>query len=109
MNMRTFPGFSRWPSLSLIFADRHCVRWRVSIRSWPDAAHGGPSVDAYRDYVVRTLSKFGPHMADKQDLHIVFASRCLEQLADNAIRLAGNLVTFLEAQDDCDDRQQMAS
>jgi len=74
-----------------------------------NAAHGGPSVDAYRDYVLRTLSKSGPHVADAQDLHIVFASRCLEQLADNAIRLAGNLVTFLEAQDDCDDCQQMAS
>src|SRR5579864_6211344 len=73
------------------------------------AAAGGASVDAYRDYVVRTLSKSGPHVADEQDLHLVFASRCLEQLADNAIRLAGNLVTFLEAQDDCDDCQQMAS
>ena len=73
------------------------------------AAHGGASVDAYRDYVLRGLSKSEPQVRDEQDLHLVFASRCLEQLADNTIRLAGNLVTFLEAQDDCDDCQRMAS
>jgi phosphate uptake regulator len=73
------------------------------------AARGGASVDAYRDYVLRGLSKSGPQVTDEQDLHLVFASRCLEQLADNAIHLAGNLVTFLEAQDDCDDCQRLAS
>ena len=34
---------------------------------------------------------------------------CLEQLADNAIHLAGNLVAFLEAQDDRDDSKSLAS
>ena len=78
------------------------------------AAHGGDSVDAYRDYVLHGLSKPEPRVPesqvkDEQDLHLIFASRCLEQLADNAIRLAGNLVTFLEGQDDRDDNQRMAS
>jgi phosphate transport system protein len=78
------------------------------------AAHGGASVDAYRDYVLRGLSKPEPRfpesqVRDEQDLHLIFASRCLEQLADNAIHLAGNLVTFLEAQDDGDDSQRVAS
>jgi phosphate transport system protein len=79
-----------------------------------NAAHGGASVDAYRDYVVRGLSKPEPHVPesqvkDEQDLHLIFASRCLEQLADNAIHLAGNLVTFLEAQHEQENRESMAS
>ena len=32
-----FSRLQPWPSLSLIFADRRCVRWRVSIRCWPAA------------------------------------------------------------------------
>ena len=79
-----------------------------------NAAHGGASVDAYRDYVLRGLSKPEPHVPesqvkDEQDLHLIFASRCLEQLADNAIHLAGNLVTFLEAQHEQESRESMAS
>jgi phosphate uptake regulator len=78
------------------------------------AAHGGASVDAYCDYVVRGLSKPEPRVPesrvkDEQDLHLIFASRCLEQLADNAIHLAGNLVTFLEAQHEQENRESMAS
>ena len=78
------------------------------------AAHGGASVDAYRDYVLRGLSKPEPRVPesqvkDEQDLHLIFASRCLEQLADNAIHLAGNLVTFLEAQHEQESRESMAS
>jgi phosphate transport system protein len=78
------------------------------------AARGGASVDAYRDYVVRGLSKPEPRVPesqvkDEQDLHLIFASRCLEQLADNAIHLAGNLVTFLEAQHEQESRESMAS
>jgi phosphate transport system protein len=73
-----------------------------------NAAEGGASVDAYRDYVLRGLS--GPAQArDEQDLHLIFASRCLEQIADNAIHLAENLVIFLEGQDDQDNRQSIAS
>jgi phosphate transport system protein len=74
-----------------------------------NAAHGGASVDAYRDYVLRGLSKSEPHVTDEQDLHLIFASRCLEQLADNAIHLAGNLVSFLEAQHEQEDSQSLAS
>jgi phosphate transport system protein len=79
-----------------------------------NAAHGGASVDAYRDYVLRGLSKSEPHVTesqakDEQELHLIFASRCLEQLADNAIHLAGNIVTFLEDQDEEEDPQSMAS
>jgi phosphate transport system protein len=79
-----------------------------------NAAHGGASVDAYRDYVLRGLSKPEPHLPetqvkDEQDLHLIFASRCLEQLADNAIHLAGNLVTFLEAHHEQESRESMAS
>lgn len=78
------------------------------------AAHGGASVDAYRDYVVRGLSRPEPHVPeshvkDEQDLHLIFASRCLEQLADNAIHLAGNLVIFLEAQPEQENRASRAS
>jgi phosphate transport system protein len=74
-----------------------------------NAAHGGASVDAYRDYVLRGLSRPEPHARDEQDLHLIFASRCLEQLADNAIHLAENLVIFLAGQDERDDSQSMAS
>src|ERR1700733_9066428 len=65
-----------------------------------NAAAGGASVDAYRDYVLRGLSlqtgRTQPEVTDEHDLHIVFASRCLEQIADHAIHLAENLVVFLE-------------
>lgn len=74
-----------------------------------NAAQGGASVDAYRDYVLRGLSQPEPHVSNEQDLHLIFASRCLEQLADNAIHLAGNLVTFLEDHYEQEDPQSMAS
>jgi phosphate transport system protein len=74
-----------------------------------NAAGGGASVDAYRDYVLRGLSRPEPHVTAEQDLHLIFASRCLEQIADNAIHLADNLVIFLEGQDDQEDPQRMAS
>src|SRR3954468_20132449 len=79
-----------------------------------NAAQGGVSVDAYRDYVLRGLNKPEPHVPesqvkDEQDLHLIFASRCLEQLADNAIHLAGNIVTFLEAHHEQEDPESMAS
>jgi phosphate transport system protein len=74
-----------------------------------NAAAGGASVDAYRDYVLRGLGGRQSHSSDEQDLHLIFASRCLEQIADNAIHLAENLVLFLEGQDEQEDRQSMAS
>ena len=74
-----------------------------------NAAQGGASVDAYRDYVLRGLSRPQRDVADEQDLHLIFASRCLEQLADNAIHLAENLVIFLEGQNGREDCQGLAS
>ena len=66
-----------------------------------NAAAGGASVDAYRNYVLRGLgSKIkdsrNETVTDEQDLHLIFASRCLEQIADHAAHLAENLVIFLE-------------
>lgn len=74
-----------------------------------NAAEGGASVDAYRDYVLRGLSRQHAQARDEQDLHLIFASRCLEQIADNAIHLAENLVIFLEGQNEQEDRQSVAS
>jgi phosphate transport system protein len=60
------------------------------------AAAGGASVDAYRDYVLRNLNGPKPRTTGEQDdLHLIFASRCLEQIADHAIHLAEGLVDFL--------------
>jgi len=58
-----------------------------------NAAGGGASVDAYRDYVFRDLR--GPAASDGQNAHLIFASRCLEQIADHAVDQAENLVIFL--------------
>ena len=74
-----------------------------------NAAAGGASVDAYRDYVLRGLSGRQSHATDEQDLHLVFASRCLEQIADNATHLAENLVTFLDGHDEPEICHRMAS
>jgi phosphate transport system protein len=60
-----------------------------------NAAEGGTAVDAYRNYVFRDLCKKEPQASDEQNMHLIFASRCLEQIADHAAHLAGNLVTFL--------------
>lgn len=74
-----------------------------------NAAAGGASVDAYRDYVLRGLSGQGPKMTDEQDRHLVFASRCLEQIADHARDLAENLVIFLEGTDETESTDVLAS
>lgn len=57
------------------------------------AASSGGSVDAYRSYVLRGLNSHRPD--DEQSIHLIFASRCLEQIADHAGDLADNIVTFL--------------
>ena len=74
-----------------------------------NAASGGASVDAYRDYVLRGLNGHQSHATDEQDLHLIFASRCLEQIADNATHLAENLVVFLDGHSEPENRQRMAS
>ena len=60
-----------------------------------NAAGGSASVDAYRDYVLRGLNQREPLSTNEQDIHLVFASRCLEQIADHATQLAENLMVFL--------------
>src|SRR6478609_1098934 len=61
-----------------------------------NAVEGEAAVDTYRDYVLRGLIAQEPHVTDERDLHLIFASRCLEQIADNAAHLAEDLVVFLE-------------
>ncbi len=63
-----------------------------------NAAAGSSSVDAYRDYVVRGSRDSGSPLNDEQSVHLIFASRCLEQIADYTIDLSENLVTFLESE-----------
>jgi phosphate uptake regulator len=68
------------------------------------AAGGGASVDAYRDYVLRNLNGHQQRATHEQDdLHLIFASRCLEQIADHATHLAESLVDFLA--DECEPEQ----
>jgi phosphate transport system protein len=68
---------------------------RLDIVLARSAAAGGASVDAYRDYVLRNLNS-RQHPANEEDeLHLIFASRCLEQIADHAAHLAESLVDFL--------------
>ena len=74
-----------------------------------NAAAGGTSVDAYGVYVLRGLSGHHSPATNEQDLHLVFASRCLEQIADNATHLAENLVGFLDGNYEPENRQSMAS
>jgi phosphate transport system protein len=72
------------------------------------AAAGGASVDAYRDYVLRNLNS-RQHAANEEDeLHLIFASRCLEQIADHAAHLAESLVDFL-GEHEPEQRHTMAS
>lgn len=71
-----------------------------------NAAAGGASVDAYRDYVLRGQSIRQSHATNEQTLHLIFASRCLEQIADNTTHLAENLVGFLDGRIDPENRQK---
>ena len=73
-----------------------------------NAAEGGASVDAYRDYVLRGLDA-KQHAANEQNLHLIFASRCLEQIADNAVHLAENLLVFLADEREPENSHTMAS
>ncbi len=57
------------------------------------------SVDAYRNYAFRGLNSVNAkNWSAEQDVHLIFASRCLEQIADHAIDLAENLISFLSEQ-----------
>jgi phosphate uptake regulator len=73
-----------------------------------NAAEGGASVDAYRDYVLRGLNP-QKNATDEQSRHLIFASRCLEQIADNAVHLAENLLVFLADHREPENSHTMAS
>lgn len=61
------------------------------------AAAGTASVDAYRNYVFCGLrDQSTSHVNDAESIHLIFASRCLEQIADYACNLAENVVVFLD-------------
>jgi phosphate transport system protein len=92
--------FSRLQPLAI--AVSHLCRQTLRALSHHDpvlarnAAAGSTTVDAYRDYVFREL-RDPAHTTTGQSMHLLFASRCLEQIADHASELAENLVIFLGA------------
>jgi phosphate transport system protein len=73
------------------------------------AASGGASVDAYRDYVLRNLNGQQRAANEQDELHLIFASRCLEQIADHATHLAESLVDFLAGEPEQEHCHTMAS
>ncbi|MBZ5503959.1 MAG: hypothetical protein LAO78_00605 [Acidobacteriia bacterium] len=104
--------FSRLQPLAI--AVSHLCRQTLRSLTWLDpvlarnAAAGGATVDAYRDYVLRGLKQQESLITDEQDLHLIFASRCLEQIADHAHHLAENLVRFLEQTPEPEKSRSMA-
>jgi phosphate transport system protein len=61
-----------------------------------NAAGAAETIDAYRNYVLRCApSQTATQASDEQNIHLIFASRCLEQIADQTLNLAENLVAFL--------------
>jgi phosphate transport system protein len=74
-----------------------------------NAAAGSASVDAYRDYVLRNLSGQRRAANEQDDLHLIFASRCLEQIADHTAHLAESLVDFLSCEHEPKQSHSMAS
>lgn len=99
---REYEDFSRLQPLAI--AVSHLCRQtlqsliRMDLVLATNAAAGSSSVDAYRDYVLRGTRDSGALLSDEQSVHLIFASRCLEQIADYTIDLSENLVTFLESE-----------
>jgi phosphate transport system protein len=61
-----------------------------------NAAGAVDIIDAYRNYVFRGApDRSATQVNDEQNIHLIFASRCLEQIADQTLNLAENLVVFL--------------
>jgi len=61
-----------------------------------NAAGAADIIDAYRNYVFRGApGQLAAQINDEQNIHLIFASRCLEQIADLTLNLAENLVVFL--------------
>ena len=92
--------FSRLQPLAI--AVSHLCRQTLRALSHQDrvlarnAAAGSETVDSYRDYVFREL-RDPARVSNEQNMHLLFASRCLEQIADHAAELAENIVIFLGA------------
>ena len=92
--------FSRLQPLAI--AVSHLCRQTLRALSHHDpvlarnAAAGSATVDTYRDYVFRELRDTA-RISSEQNMHLLFASRCLEQIADHTSELAENLVIFLGA------------
>ena len=105
--------FSRLQPLAIAVSHLCHVALRSLTRLDPilarNAAANGAAVDTYRDYVLRGLAQQGAHIADEQDLHLIFASRCLEQIADHTGHLTENLVVFLSGEEGPEENQPMAS
>jgi phosphate uptake regulator len=58
--------------------------------------HSGATVDNYRNYIFRRLCERADIPGKREsDIHLMYASRYLEQIADHALNLAKKLVLFL--------------
>jgi len=70
----------------------------------------GAAVDDYRNYVFRRLRERAATPGPREgDVHLMFASRYLEQIADHAVNLAEKLVTFLNEKQGGRRSRQLAS
>ncbi len=68
------------------------------------------AVDDYRNYVFRRLRERTDTPNQREgDVHLMFASRYLEQIADHAVNLAEKLVLFLNERQDGMRSRQLAS
>jgi phosphate transport system protein len=71
--------------------------------------HSGATVDNYRNYVFRRLRERADIPGKREsDIHLMFASRYLEQIADHALNLAKKLVLFLNEKQGVMAPRQMA-
>jgi phosphate transport system protein len=70
----------------------------------------GAAVDEYRNYVFRRLRERAASPGKREgDIHLMFASRYLEQIADHAVNLAEKLVLFLNEKQGGMRSRQLAS
>jgi len=70
----------------------------------------GAAVNVYRNYVFRRLRDRTDATNQREgDVHLMFASRYLEQIADHAVNLSEKLVRFLKEKQDGMRSRQLAS
>ena len=97
---REHEDFSRLQPLAIAVSHLCRQTLRSLVRLDPvlarNAAGAADVIDAYRNYVFRGASSQAAQVNDEQNIHLIFASRCLEQIADQTLNLAGNLVVFLD-------------